>query len=263
MGLIDKYSGQNYPYHKNIKNPEEMGVSSSGSMSQITQNVGALVGYTDIMITGHSGASKAPNNGPLGNMQFISTIAKCIDINSGEQKSRSLYVNNIPTGHLNFLDVDMGNNMRGLIPGMINNITGLINPSKMFAVFTEPSFPACVEVTLPTRDKNNETNTSISGLESSGYISITDLEELQNNRMINIGTSKIDEYKTIAKKKGIPPYKTDTSNQGTKETFYVNRRLEDLSKEFNDPKKRDHDLQLFVMCVVLLYTYIYIKLINK
>lgn len=267
--LVEKYSGETYPYQKYIKNNDELGVSSSGSMGSITTNVGALINYTKVLISGNSRASKAPGNGdiggPLGSKQFISTIAKCTDIDSGELKSRSIYVNNIPTGNLNALDIDMGSNMRGLVPGLVNNITGLMNPGKLFSAFTESSYPPCKEVTFSTRDKFNVTD------EKKGFVTIDDLEDLYDKKMVDITAADMSKYKakaiekkTLKNKEGFNFMEMD---QNIHEIY--NKLVNDMSCDVNKIRhnyrsdSNNHDMQPYVLFVVLLYSFLYMKLVYK
>lgn len=254
---IEKYTGQNYPYQSNIKTEEEMGISESGNVMDVINNIGGLFAYTDILLRGDSKASKAPGNGPLGSKQFISTITTCTDIDSGEKKPRSLYINNIPTGKLNIADMKLPRMFsKGLIPGLINNITGLINPSKMFDVFTQATYPACKEVTLDTRDRNNRKSSE------TAYLTIDDLEELQNYDMIP-RTHNIEKYKELARSKNIMGFKEDKEESFKNiQTWLLEKKLESLKNNVVTVNaKYDTDIQIFVLGVILLYFYIYIRLV--
>lgn len=266
MGLqakMEKYTGQNYPYQSYIRTDEEMGISESGSVMDVIHNIGGLFAYTDILLRGDSKASKA-NYGPLGSKQIISTIAKCTDIDSGERKPRSLYINNVPSGKLNIADMKLPRMFsKGLIPGLINNITGLINPSKMFDVFTQETYPACKEITLETIDRNNNKSSG------NAYLTIDDIEELQKYDMIP-DTPKIEDLKNTAREKNIKGFRDDEKETETfqsLETKLLEEKLNELKMsanrlyEYTLNSKYDRDIQLFVLGVVLLYFYIYIRLV--
>ena len=60
-----------YDYHKNIKSPSEMGLSSKGTINQMGKNVIGLIDYVQILVTGSGKASKTGK--PLGNKFFITT----------------------------------------------------------------------------------------------------------------------------------------------------------------------------------------------
>ena len=66
--LEEDLLGPDYPYHKFIKSPEEMGMSDAGSISTIANNVKGLIGYVELLAVGGGQASKV--DGPLGDNFF-------------------------------------------------------------------------------------------------------------------------------------------------------------------------------------------------
>ena len=99
--LQEDLLGPEYNYTKQIKSPEEMGMSSQGSSSAISNNISGLISYTQLLVTGSGNASKT--GGPLGDKFFLETGAKCKDKETGEEVSRSIYVNNVPDGSIPFI----------------------------------------------------------------------------------------------------------------------------------------------------------------
>lgn len=151
--------GPDYNYVDQIKSPEELGMSSKGTISNITKNISGLVGYTELLVTGKGNASKP--GGPLGDKFFLETGAKCKDIKSGKDVTRSIYISNVPDGSIPFITQAMGGAkftaFEGLVPGIMSNINN-INPMQMFQAFMSGTTPECQAVTMPTIDNNNKHN---------------------------------------------------------------------------------------------------------
>ena len=165
--------GPDYNYVKQINSPEEMGMSSQGTISAIGNNISGLVGYTQLLVTGNGKASKTGR--PLGDKFFLETGAKCKDTKTGKDVTRSIYVSNVPDGSIPFITQAMGGvkftSFEGLVPGVMSNINN-INPMKIFQAFMAGTTPECRAVTMPTIDDNNKqgmdtkylTNIDIKGL---------------------------------------------------------------------------------------------------
>jgi hypothetical protein len=135
---------RNYPYHKFIKTPKELGSSNAGTLSALGKDIGAMGAYVDVLTTGDS-RGHVGGVGPLGNKYFMKTGATC-DAPNGKQQ-RYIFVNNIPDGTF------AG---RGLVPGAIENIT-YINPLKLFTAFSQGT--SCQQITMETRDIKNASST--------------------------------------------------------------------------------------------------------
>ena len=90
--LENNILGPKYSYTTHIKTPDELGMSGDGN--SIATNVNSLNSYSQLLFSGGGNASKV--NGPLGKQMFMITGAKCKDIKSNQQVSRSLYINTIP-----------------------------------------------------------------------------------------------------------------------------------------------------------------------
>jgi hypothetical protein len=158
-----------YSYLKFIKAPSEMGMSDAGNLPTIEKDINGLIAYVELLVDGASPASKAQNNGPLGNQFFVQTNATCTAKVNGIPTSvvRSIYVNNIPRGGI---DAAPGANLpefRGLIPGMMSGMEAL-DPSRMAESISNAGTPDCVSVTLNVMDSSYNT------VPSTNYITVSD-----------------------------------------------------------------------------------------
>jgi hypothetical protein len=171
-GVENKYLGPTYPYHKNIKTPEQIGMSDKGTIKALTNDIDGLIKYVEVLVTGKSKASVT--GGPLGNKFFLKTGAKCIDTKTKNQVDRYIYINNIPDGSVPFVSSGMGGNFKrfkGLIPGVIGNMN-VLNPYNILSAFTSGSNPECQEITLQTVDVNNNVSSE------SHYVTLVDIETM-------------------------------------------------------------------------------------
>lgn len=156
--------GPSYKYYEKIKTPSEMGMSSDGSMSTLVDDVSGLISYVELLVTGNcSGSDCASTTGkPLGDSFFLKTGAKCKDVNTGNDETRYLYINNIPTGRIPFLSSAMGmdfSTFEGLLPAILEDLDE-INPFDVFKGFLMGSTPDCQELTMettPMKQNNNRT----------------------------------------------------------------------------------------------------------
>ena len=169
-GLEQELLGPDYSYFKQINSPSDMGMSSNGSLSDLTNNITGLIGYVEILSTGGGKASKV--NGPLGDKFFLATGAKCLDSATNKKVTRSLYINNVPDGSIPFISEGLNGmdftEFEGLVPGILSNMNQL-NPMQIFQAFMSGSNPACQAVTMPTVDVNNNQGTQ------TAYVTNTDL----------------------------------------------------------------------------------------
>ena len=128
--------GPSYSYSDNIPGPSSLGVGSNGTFGQVSTNLGAVTTYIKGMVTGDP---------PLGNQFFINTGGTCT-APDGSLQSRYNYINNIPGGgsppaglqDLSFLS----NDLRGLIPGIMEDVEGL-DPYYLFTAMTADGSPPC------------------------------------------------------------------------------------------------------------------------
>jgi hypothetical protein len=146
--------GPDYKYWKQIKTPEELGMSKDGNLGAIANDVTAMMKYTQFLIAG-GGASTV--DGPIGDRFFLQTGAKCRDTITGKQVQRSIYIDNIPSGKIPFISAGLGENftaLEGLLPGTVFGLAK-INPLAIFQAFMTGVDPSCQAITLPVRDVNN------------------------------------------------------------------------------------------------------------
>ena len=148
-----------YDYSSQIKNPKDLGMSASGSISALERDFKGLAAYIKVLLGGGGPAQKGPGGEyrPLGNKYFLQTGAKCKDRDTQKDVNRSIYINNVPTGALSLsVDDEMGTGggAKGLVPGILEKMATL-NPMDMFQAFTASSDPSCVWVTMETIDESN------------------------------------------------------------------------------------------------------------
>ena len=141
-----------YPYYKYIKSPQELGMSTRGTMGALTRDVDGLVNYVKLLVTGSSSASATGQ--PLGNKFFMSaggaTCQYCpTDASACETQPRYVYINNVPDGDIPFISTAMGGehltDFRGLIPGAMGNLAS-IDPGGIFRSFTMGANPPCIQI---------------------------------------------------------------------------------------------------------------------
>ena len=168
--LQEEILGPDYNYFKFIKSPSQLNMSEDGGA--IASNFGSLLAYGELLASGDSPASTT--GGPLGDKFFMRTGAKCKDVDSGQQVTRSLYINNVPDGSIPFISGMMGTNFsefRGIIPGIISDI-GDINPLAIFQAFMMGSNPDCKSIEMPTIDANNVHSTDTQ------FLAVTDIRNM-------------------------------------------------------------------------------------
>jgi hypothetical protein len=170
----EKILGPDYEYWKQIKSPSQMGMSSKGTMSAIAKDVGGLINYVELLVTGKGGASKTGK--PLGDKFFIKTAATCKDKTSKEIVDRYVYVNNVPDGDIPFISGASGMNFsefEGLVPGTLSNLNAM-NPMLIFQAFVSGSQPECQEISLETIDVNNNKGSE------TRHVTVTDLKNMNS-----------------------------------------------------------------------------------
>jgi hypothetical protein len=172
--------GPDYNYVKFIRKPEDLGMGKTGSLSQLVTNVSGLINYVELLSTGDGKASTI--GGPLGDSFFLTTGAKCKDVDTGNLVTRSIWVNNIPDGTIPFitsaLNGEKFTTFEGLVPGVLGNLAG-IHPMQMFQAFTSGSHPDCKLVTKNTRNENNIPSVG------SGYLTVEDIQIIDGFTTMN------------------------------------------------------------------------------
>jgi hypothetical protein len=181
QGVEEKLLGPTYPYYKNIKMPNQIGMTDEGSLAALGKDINGLIQYVEVLVTGNSEASAT--GGPLGNKFFLKTGGKCAatnncsdpnDSSTCEKVDRYIYVNNMPVGNIPFISQGLGVNFsefKGLIPGTMGNLN-VLNPFAIMQSFLSGSTPPCQEITMQTINNDN--------LKSSEthYVTLTDIKNL-------------------------------------------------------------------------------------
>ncbi len=156
-----------YSYIQFIKAPSEMGMSDAGNMDAIETNLNGLISYVDLLIDGPSKASKAENNGALGDRRFIETTAKCNVM--GVPVIRSIYVDNVPKGGIGAAPGANISGFKGLIPGMMSGLDSL-DPERIAKSIGNTDNPECISVTLNVMDENYNT------VPATNYVTLLDAQ---------------------------------------------------------------------------------------
>lgn len=253
MGFFDKivtdfdnieqeFLGPDYNYHKNIRNPSELGMSGDGSISALSKDIAGIIDYVEVLVSGSGPASKTGK--PLGDKFFLKTGGQCKDYKTGKNVTRSMYINNIPTSNIPIISNLSGMSFpefRGIVPGMLEDIYA-INPVKMFRAFTEGNDPVCGEVVLETIDSNNNRK------RQSAYIPITELKDLQGDGKIPKGTVTNEMLKTLDKSSNKETFVNlcDVIN-GCKER---NETIDNITIKYPNATSR---IYLFLIALILLY----------
>jgi hypothetical protein len=171
--------GPTYPYYKNIKTPKQLGMSDTGTLSQMATDINGLIQYVEVLVTGNSQASAT--GGPLGNKFFLQTGAKCAAVDkcttdstgnsSCQSVDRYIYIDNVPVGNIPFISSGLGvdfSEFKGLIPGAMGNLN-VLNPFAIMRAFASGSTPPCQQLTMQTIDVNNNQSTETQ------YVTLADI----------------------------------------------------------------------------------------
>ena len=199
QGVQTKLLGPTYPYYNNIKMPNQIGMSETGSIQAMAQDIEGLIQYVELLVTGQSGASAT--GGPLGNKFFLQTGAKCTDVSSNQQVDRYIYVDNVPDGQIPFVSGAMGVNFsqfEGLIPGAMGNLN-VLNPFAIMQSFLSGSNPQCQELTMQTIDNSNNVSTETQD------VTLVDIKNMNACTFPN-GTNPVTKVKckeTFQQRKGV------------------------------------------------------------
>ena len=233
---------QPYSYLQFIKSPSEMGMSDAGNLKTIESNINGLVAYVDLLIDGPSKASKASNNGPLGNQFFVQTNASCNTSVAGipTSVSRSIYVNNIPKGGIGSAPGANSPDFRGLIPGMMSGME-ILDPARIADSITNNSgTPDCISVTLNVMDSSYNT------VPATNYVTVADaryIDPCSFTSYTNPTTNGVCSGKT-------PPTTATGTTTGTTQAF--TNRTDLLFSEIED----DYASQAFLFSFGILSIYL-------
>ena len=128
---------ENYSYVNHIRTPSDLGMGTSGD--DLDDDVSGMAAYVDLLLYGDGKASKSDS--PLGEKYFQKTIGTCYDDDNNPQ-DRYLYINTIPSGNIFNTGSDEPGVLRGLIPGIIEDVERL-NPMNMIDALMQGSKPKC------------------------------------------------------------------------------------------------------------------------
>ena len=175
-GLTDKLLGPDYNYSAQIVAPSGMGMSAQGNFDTLANDIGGLIAYVNVLVTGEGEASVTGR--PLGTKFFLPTSMNCTDVDSGNSVTRSLYVNNIPDGSIPFISEGMGgatfSTFQGLIPGVMSNLAQ-INPIQILTAFVSGPSPNCQAITMETVDAKNKIS------QDTAYVTNTDIDAMNKS----------------------------------------------------------------------------------
>lgn len=154
---------RSYHYGAFIKTPDQLGMTGNVPQNEwgldtISTNMGGLISYIELLVTGTSSASKAPSldgryrtGQPLGNAYFYDSGFTCKNTD-GSLVPISMYINNVPLGNLPFIHglgtgADM-DDFRGLMPSIFEDLNGF-NPIQIFDALSISNGENCFRVKLP------------------------------------------------------------------------------------------------------------------
>lgn len=181
-GMEQNLLGPDYLYWKRILKPSDMGMSADGNFGALTNDVGGLINYVEVLVTGNGGST---TGGPLGDKFFLKTGGQCTDVASGNKVDRYIYIDNVPNGNIPFISSGLGGTdfteFEGLIPGLLGDL-GKLNPLNLFKSFMMGDNPDCMSVTLqtivPVADANfNDTGKDNVGTETQ-YVAVADVKNM-------------------------------------------------------------------------------------
>lgn len=184
--MVDSDSIQTADYSSMIKGPTEAGVSGKGTFDQLGNNINAIIGYSDVLITGDSSMQESGCK-PMGTKSFLKTAASCTDSN-GDSQTRYMYMDTVPSGNLLMSSGGLSgatSNFRGLVPGILESVMKL-NPTTVMSSITNTD-DSCTNVNLVTvtEQSNSDGNTSCITGEESHYILNDDIENINSCNFVD------------------------------------------------------------------------------
>lgn len=233
-GMEEKLLGPPYPYYKNIKAPNELGMSDKGTIQQMGKNVNGLIEYVNLLVSGKSKASAT--GGPLGNKFFLKTGAKCTNQQTQEEEDRYIYINNVPQGNIPFISQGLGTNFtefRGLIPGTMSDLN-VLNPFALLSAFMVGSKPPCQELTMQTISADNVKSNE------SHYVTLVDIQNMDPCNFTD--------------------RKNPITSQKCKETFAT---IYNNNNSYPFPFPQDMIIQFIYFCLLLIVLYLFYNALKK
>lgn len=267
--LEDEFLGPDFPYYKFIAKPSDMGMSSEGSLKALTNDIGGIMNYVKLLISGTGKANNLDKNTPLGNQFFLKTGGKCTDYKSGKKVNRSMYINNIPSANIPIISNLSGmkfDEFRGLAPGVMQNMYS-INPVKMFGAFMQGTDPLCAEVALTQYDEKGRKSIK------NGFVPINELIDLADNS--EIPSNKVTKQMRDALKKSMTDTeegfqnvcdscKTYSAKEQEEMLLKVKENIEGIENSDDIlPKIKGLIPNIYISSITLLFAYILYKYISK
>ena len=242
-GLQEELLGPDYNYSANIKPPPELGMSSAGNFDALTNDIGGLLAYIKVLITGQGKASRT--GGPLGNKFFLPTAVKCTDKATGNEVTRSIYINNVPDGSIPFITTSGGgltfDDFRGLVPGLMSNLAQ-INPLQILQAFTSGASPTCQAITMETITAKNVKSTA------TAYITNSDIDIMNKNWFPN----------------GVKPDTSEPEKDGFKTIQAESSLINEKGTAINYSKMpNDFIIKLYYTSLGLIGLYIFLKMMLR
>ena len=211
--------GPAYDYASYIRSPDELGVGTSGSISQIKKNYVAMGEYFKVILSGKSKASKEgkdfgiQTNGDgrvLGPSFFVDTFAKCKPMrkvgpnqyiyDKKKDKNlvpRSIYHNFKPTGKI--VIANAGGDLRGMFPGILSNLDK-ITPGKIMDAVSQGDSPPCYQIRMPVypTENNNFARTQVRWVSKDDIKNIDECAfVINNNSAVTNKSGYTDLYNTV------------------------------------------------------------------
>lgn len=157
-----------YSFSDEMAAPSDLGIRREASASAVIDSITGVNYYVDSMAFGQptglslqQGGAFVRNQRPLGIQFFVNTGLQC-----SNGASMSEYVSTIPKGDAlepsvqNLLRKGGLPPMRGLGPGILEDVKDTLNPQRLFTQLQSTSFAACKKVRLPVGDSKGQIRSS-------------------------------------------------------------------------------------------------------
>lgn len=211
--------GPEYRYQDFIKTPGEQNMSGAGNFDALASNIAGVINYSNILVTGDGPARMG---GPLGNQFFLKTAGKCAPAKKTKntcnptkvcpdgmscyngacykpekkdlKADRYLYLDNTTKGNIPFIRGK--SSFKGLVPGMIENITEM-NPLGILTAFGQEATPLCKKITRKHKASSYSGKKLVyKNSTRSHYVALSDIPEgftqrinLENKPALNLYTT--------------------------------------------------------------------------
>lgn len=231
----------NYSFSDEIAAPNELGIRREGSFGAIADSLTGMNYYMDTIGFGAPTGLAQLRGGPFANTQrplglrfFTKTGLQC---SNGAHMHE--YISTIPKGDkvgkpiqetLKTMNLP---SMKGLVPGILEDVNDSLNPQTLFSAIQSSSYPACRKVRFPVGDSQNQIRSKY----SPETIWIKEKVELQNGvptqeRWILDKWVTKDEWegtqKTEGQKTGAKQLTGNVETMGVSECFQNQNHTKDI-----------------------------------